>query len=65
MTIKQEKDGTFMVRYAKRHPVTLQSVGLVRKGIKTKAEAARVERELIIAVAEKLHRDPSNALARL
>lgn len=56
MTIKQEKNGTFTVRYAKRHPVTLQSVGLLRKGIKTKAEAARVEKELIVAVAERLTR---------
>lgn len=56
MTIKQEKNGTFTVRYAKRHPVSLQSVGLLRKGIKTKAEAARVVKELIVAVAERLTR---------
>ncbi len=57
MSIKQEKDGTYTVRYAKRHPITQQSIGLLRKGVKTKAEATRVEKELVLGVAERLHRD--------
>lgn len=49
-----EKTKTYRVYYSKRHPVTKDSIGLKRKKIKTHAEARRVEREIIIAVEEKI-----------
>ena len=46
--------GTFTVSYAKRHPTTRQPVSLIRKGIKSKAEANRVHAELILKVDAKI-----------
>lgn len=51
-----QKTETYTVSYAKRHPITRQPMGLIRKGIKSKAEASRVHAELIIRVAEKIKR---------
>lgn len=52
--IKQESDGTYVVAYAKRHPITRKPVNLRRKGITSMAEAKRIERELILKVEEKI-----------
>lgn len=46
----------FSVSYGKRHPITRQAVTLRRKGVKTKAEAQRVYRELVVLVERKLHK---------
>ncbi|WP_415061289.1 tyrosine-type recombinase/integrase [Bdellovibrio sp.] len=55
MGIKLEsKTGTYSVSYAKRHPITRQPMGLIRKGIKSKAEANRIYAELIVKVEEKI-----------
>jgi integrase len=54
MGIKQDKDGTYIVAYSKRHPQTRSPVVMRRKGIKSKAEANRVLAELIIIVSDKL-----------
>jgi integrase len=45
----------FDVSYSKRHPITRQPVGLARTKIKTKRDADRVYRELVIRVEQKLH----------
>lgn len=49
-----EKEKSYIVRFSKRHPVTRQPYPMVRKNIKSKAEAERVYRELVIAVENKL-----------
>lgn len=49
-----ENTKTWTVSYAKRHPITRAPVQLRRKGIKTQAEAKRIERELIASVADKI-----------
>ncbi len=54
MGIKEMPDGTWQVHYSKRHPLTRMPVGLRRKGIKSKAEAARVEKQLVLQVEERL-----------
>lgn len=58
MSIKPDpkNDGCFLVRYSKRHPITGVSYGLSRKGIKTKREAERVEKELVLRVADMIKR---------
>lgn len=45
---------TYTVQFTKRHPITRMPIPKRRKGIKSLAEAKRVERELIIAVEEKI-----------
>jgi len=50
------KPNTFIVRYSKRHPITRKVVGLARKGIRTKAEANKVYRQLVIEVEDKQRR---------
>jgi integrase len=56
MSIKfNDADKCFEVQYSKRHPITRQAVSMRRKGIKTKAEAQRVERELVVLVDRKIH----------
>ena len=56
MSIKFNDEQKFYeVQYSKRHPITRQAVTLRRKGIKSRAEAQRVERELVVLVERKLH----------
>jgi len=54
MTIRTESDGTYTVFYSKRHTLTRQCMNLRKKGIKTYANARRVEAELIVRVNEKI-----------
>jgi len=49
-----ENPGTYIVSYAKRHPVTRVPVVLRRKAIKTKSEARRVFNLLIVEVSDRL-----------
>ena len=50
------KKGTWIVWYSKRHPVTGAPIQLRRSGAKTKAEAKKVEAQLIIEVEDKVRR---------
>ncbi len=52
---KDPKTGTWVVWFNKRHPITRQSRGLRRRGIKTEAMARRIERELVAEVERKFH----------
>lgn len=54
MGIKQQPDGTWHAFFAKRHPATKVPVSLRRKGIETKALALRIEKQLVVAVEERL-----------
>ncbi|OFZ20062.1 MAG: hypothetical protein A2X94_09110 [Bdellovibrionales bacterium GWB1_55_8] len=56
MAIKDDlkKPGTFIVSYGKRHPLTGRPVSLRRRGYKSKAEAQRAYRELVLAVEDRL-----------
>lgn len=45
---------TFTVRVSKRHQISRQPMNLVRKGIKSKAEANRVYNELIVKLDTKI-----------
>jgi integrase len=45
----------YVVSYSRRHPITKQSRGLRRQGIKTKYEAEKVYRGLIIKLANKFN----------
>ncbi len=45
---------TYTVSHSKRHTITRQPVNLIRKGIKSKAEANRVLTELILKVDAKI-----------
>jgi integrase len=54
MAIKFESNGTFTVLRSMRHPITKQPITYVRKGIKSKAEAKRVDAELIVKIHEKI-----------
>lgn len=53
MTIRQDDDSTYSVWHSQRHPVTRKPKMLRRKGIKSFAEAKRVERELVINIHKK------------
>lgn len=44
----------WMAFYSKRHPVTRKPISISRKGFKTKAEALRIEKELVIEMDYKL-----------
>ena len=55
--IDPKRPDTFVVCHAKRHPVTKKPRRLIRKGIKTRAEAKRVEQELIVILNDKFKRD--------
>ncbi len=50
------KPGTWVAFYAKRHPITRVPVNLRRRGFKTKAEAKRAERQLVIDVEDKIRK---------
>ncbi len=54
--IDPKNPDTFIVSYGKRHPITRQPVSLTRKGFKTKAEAQRAYKEMVIAVEDKIRR---------
>ena len=58
MGIKAEpnKKGTWMVWYSKRHPITRSPIQLRRSGVKSKAEAKKVEAQLIVEVEDKIRR---------
>ena len=55
MSIKyDEQTKSYTVRHSKRHPITRQPYPMVRRKIKSKVEADKVYRELVIAVENKL-----------
>lgn len=54
-----EKSGLWEAYFSKRHPLTRQPVTLRRRGLKSQAEARRVERELIGAVEMRLVEEKS------
>lgn len=57
MGIKQIGANNFMVSYHKRHPITRKPVSLVRsKNIKTRAQAEKVYKQLIIEVEESIRK---------
>lgn len=49
-----EKKNYWIVSYSKRHPVTRKPLSIIRKGIKTRAEALRVEKQLVLEMEKKL-----------
>jgi integrase len=51
---KNEISGLWDVCYSKRHPITKVPYSLRRKGVKTEAEARRVEKALVLQLEEKL-----------
>ncbi|MDD4976423.1 MAG: site-specific integrase, partial [Bacteriovorax sp.] len=51
-----EKKKYWIVSYSKRHPVTRKPLSIIRKGIKTKIEAGRVEKQLVLEMDLKLKR---------
>jgi len=55
MGYKKEADGTWTVGHSKRHPVTGMPSTLRRKGIKSEAEAKRVEKALVVKVEAKIN----------
>ena len=50
-----EEKNYYIVSYSRRHPVTKQSRNIQRRGIKTKHEAERVYKQLIIKLANKFN----------
>ena len=50
------KTGKWMVWYSKRHPTTRKPIQLRRSGFKSKAEAKKVEAQLIVEVEDKVRR---------
>jgi len=53
LSIRKESDGTYTVWYSQRHPVTKAPRKIIRKKIKTKTEAKRVEKKITIELIEK------------
>lgn len=49
-----QNPGTYIVRYAKRHPITKAPRSLTRKGVRSLAEARRVYNELVLELDRKL-----------
>ena len=49
-----EKKKYWIAFYSKRHPVTRKPLSILRKGFKSKAEALRVEKELVLEMEHKL-----------
>ena len=56
MGISKDENGTYKVEYWKRHPKTSKPTRIARQGIKTKAEAKRVYRQLIVEMEAKFHK---------
>lgn len=52
-----DKYGGYDVYFSKRHPITRVPVSIRRRGVKTLAQAQRVERELIAEVSARLKGD--------
>lgn len=48
-----ESKGGYTVTYGRRHPVTRQPYRLIRTGVKSKAEAERVYRQMIVQLGDK------------
>ncbi len=55
----------YVVTYSRRHPVTRIPRSLRRQGIKTKPEAERVYRELIIKLDENEYKDEFVSIAKV
>lgn len=51
-----KKPGTWEAYYCKRHPVTKKPIGLRRRAIKSKREALKIEKDLILLVNEKINK---------
>lgn len=49
-----EKMKYWIVSYSKRHPITRKPFSIIRKGIKTKVEASRIEKSLVLEMDRKL-----------
>lgn len=56
MGVKLQTNGQYGVSFHKRHPITNKPVSLKRRNIKTKAQAERVYRELILKVEESFRK---------
>lgn len=55
MGIKFDENKKYWVAYySKRHPLTRKPISMQRKGLKTKSEAYKVEKELVLAMDLKL-----------
>lgn len=50
-----EKTNSYVVTYHRRHPVSRASKSIRRQGIKTKVEAEKIYKELIIKLSEKFN----------
>jgi integrase len=51
-----EKTKSYVVRHSKRHPITKIPYPMIRKNIKTMAEAKKVYEQLIVSVNERIRR---------
>lgn len=51
-----EKKKYWVVSYSKRHPETRKPLSIIRKGMKSRAEALRVEKQLVLEMEVKLKR---------
>lgn len=51
-----KKPGTWEAYYSKRHPITKKPIGLRRRAIKSKREALKIEKDLILLVNEKINK---------
>lgn len=56
MGIKLMPNGKYKVTVHKRNPITRQPETLRREGLKTRAQAERAQRELLISLGERIHR---------
>jgi integrase len=58
MAIKNDSKnpGTLIVSYGKRHPITRQPISLTRKGFKTRADANRAYKSMVIAVEDRIRK---------
>jgi len=55
MGIKFDENKKYWIAfYSKRHPVTRKPLSILRKGFKSKAEALRAEKELVLEMDQKL-----------
>jgi integrase len=52
----EESKRTYRVSYSRRHPITKKATSLTKTGVKTKEEAKRVYKELIIRMEQKFQR---------
>ena len=51
-----KKTGKWSAWYSKRHPITQKPIQLRRSGFKSKAEAKKVETQLIVEVEDKVRK---------